>query len=52
MSRLLYWIQPYIPVEVEDPEMFTNTKDIEAELEHLRLLQPENHYEIMIKLEY
>jgi hypothetical protein len=36
----------YIPVEPEDPLIFTSQKEAEQEKEHLEFLQPENIYQI------
>ncbi len=39
-------IKAYIPVEPEDPETYPTREDAEKDLESLRLMQPENIYEI------
>ena len=42
-----YRITCYIPIEPEDPLIFTNKEEAEGELDHLSFLHPENMYEIM-----
>jgi len=39
-------IKVYIPVECDDPEMYATKEDAEKDVESLRLMQPENIYEI------
>ena len=39
-------IKSYIPVEAEEPEVYTTREDAEKDVESLSLMQPENIYEI------
>ena len=39
-------IKVYIPVEIEEEQIFTSKEEAEKEVEHLSLLQPENIYEV------
>lgn len=39
-------IRAYIPVEPEDPEIYATKEDAEKDVESLRLMQPENIYEV------
>ena len=41
-----YKITCYIPIEPEDPLIFTNKEEAEEEFNHLSCLHPENMYEI------
>ena len=41
-----YTITCYIPIEPEDPLIFTNKEEAEEEFNHLSCLHPENMYEI------
>ena len=38
-------IKAYIPVEPDDPEIYTTKEKAEKDVESLRLMQPENIYE-------
>jgi uncharacterized protein YegP (UPF0339 family) len=37
-------INAYIPVECEDPEVYTSKEEAEKDIESLSLMQPENIY--------
>jgi formylmethanofuran dehydrogenase subunit E len=39
-------IKAYIPVEPDDPEVYATREEAEEDIESLRLMQPENIYEI------
>jgi hypothetical protein len=39
-------IKAYIPVDPEEPEVYTTKEEAEKDAESLRLMQPENIYEI------
>jgi len=41
-----YKIVAYIPVEVDEPEIFKTYKEAKEEKEHLQFMQPENIYRI------
>jgi hypothetical protein len=41
-----YRINCYIPVEPEEPLIFTDKQEAEGEVSHLSCLHPENMYEI------
>ena len=41
------WIvKAYIPVEPDDPEIYTTRKEAERDIESLSLMQPENIYHV------
>ena len=39
-------IKAYIPVDPEEPEVYSTKEEAEKDAESLRLMQPENIYEI------
>ena len=39
-------IKAYVPVDPEEPEVYTTKEEAEKDAESLRLMQPENIYEI------
>lgn len=39
-------IKAYIPVDPEEPEVYSTEEEAEKDAESLRLMQPENIYEI------
>jgi len=43
---MAWTIKAYIPVESEEPETYEHRGDAENDLESLRLMQPENIFEI------
>ena len=43
---MAWTIKAYIPVEPEDPEVFNRWEDAVINMESLRLMQPENIYQI------
>ena len=45
--RAKYKILSYIPAEPEEEEIYESEANAMAEMEHLILMQPENHYEIV-----
>lgn len=48
--KVQYWIQPFVPAEVKEPEMFDSLQEAEEEREHWLALQPENYYAIMVEV--
>ncbi len=40
-------IKVWIPVDVEDPQQYDTKEQAEKDIESLRLMQPENKYEVM-----
>lgn len=49
---MIYKINIWIPVEQEEPVIFNNEDDAINEMEHLQLLQPENHYEVVLAKDF
>jgi len=42
-----YYIKAWIPAECENPEIYDSVESVEGEIESLRLMQPENRYEVV-----
>ena len=42
-----YIVKGWIPVDEEDPEIYTDLGDAQSGYNHCRDMQPENHYQVV-----
>jgi len=43
----MYHIKVYIPIEPDEPDLYPDIEDAINDLNQLKEIQPENHYEIV-----